>query len=319
MSQFNENSKKVFSEQLKLLMENWKESKGKKLPQQDLADALHVTRETVSRWINGRNTPLDDETLVTDLCDFFSVPRTYFSKNNYEDGWTMIDPETHRNLNENCQAVADHIGLLPSFVSLLKEIPELADSVIRASWVDGYMQSFSPDVPTIPEHLFQFVSSTGVKIYPPEDVLYMLRVIQQDAVEYLQFLFSKYSREYDKYFEQVKKIARKTKNSEVEAVQGRDGLVEVNSQTGEEYPKKPINVFSDTLQGREGLSLDETRMLDLYRTISEEGKNAICKAILQERKVHPSKKTKAIKDAVRKAIETREPVPPVSEIYPGEE
>ena len=280
---------------------------------------MHVSRETVSRWVNGRNTPLDDEAKMASLCDFFSVPRAYFSKNNYEDGWTMIDMETHRELNERCEGVAKKIGLRPTFVSMLKEVPELADSVIQVSRVDMYMQSFSPDVPAIPEHTFQFVSSTGVKIYPSNDVLYMLRVIQRDMDEYLQYLFSKYSKEYDNYDEQVKEFTRKTKNQEIITIRRRGRVIEVDSKTGEEHPKKPINIFSDKLRGREDLSLDESEALNLYRTISEEGKNIVYSTMKQEQKKHPSKRTKAIKKAARESIQTDEPIPPTSEIYAEEQ
>lgn len=319
MSQLEENNRKVFAEQLKTIIKRWEEAKGEKLSQQKLADSLFVSRETVSRWVNSRNTPLDDEVIMTSLCDFFSVPRAYFSKYNYGDGWTFIDIETHKNLNENCKAVAERIGLRPSFVSLLKDVPEFADYVIQVSWVDGLMQSISPDVAAIPEHLYQFVSSTGVKIYPPDDVLYMLRVIQRDTEEYMKFLFSKYCKEYDNYCEQVKKITKKSKNHEVAVIQRRGGTLEVDSKSGEEYPKKPLNVFSDTLRGQEGLSIDEIRVLELYRTISEEGKDVVFDTIMQERKKHPSKRTKAIKTAVRKAIKTKESVLPVSETSAKEE
>ena len=318
MSQFEENTRKVFSEQLKTIIDSWEKANGKKLSQQTLADTLHVSRETVSRWVNGRNAPLDDKKMMADLCNFFSVPLAYFSKSNYEDGWTMIDMDTHILLNEHCKRVAEKIGLRPSFVSLLKDVPELADSVIHTSCIDAQQQSVSPDVPAIPDHLYQFVSSTGIKIYPPDDVLYMLRVVQRDMDEYLLFLFSKYRKEYDKYMNRVKNIQRKSKNNTIVETQKRGCFQDIDAETGEEYPKKPICVFSDKLHGQEGLSTDESCMLNLYRAISEEGKNIIYNTMIQERKKHPSKKTKAIKAAIRKSIGTREPVPPVSDIISEE-
>ncbi len=318
MSQFEKNRKQAFARQLQEIMKNRKTPNGKKLTQQALAKAVCVQRETVSRWVRGISCPLDDELVMSKLCNFLSVPPTYFTKNNYSDGWTMIDEKTHNDLNDNCSKVAEKIGLKSCFVAFLKENPELADHIIRSSWIDGIMQSLSPEVPEITEHLFQFVSSTGVKIYPPDDVLYMIRVVQRDTEEFVRFLLSKYTRIYDDYHASVREILRKSKTKESALVEERGSLIEIENESGMSYPKPPIVVFSDILRGREDLSVDENHILDLYRTINNEGKNAVYSVLMQERKKHPSKKTKAIREAVRKAIAEKKPVPPTSEIYPEE-
>lgn len=319
MSQFNENRKQLFAKQLQTLIESRKTHNGKKLTQQALADAVSVQRETVSRWVRGLSCPLDDELVMSKLCDFFSVPPAYFTKNNYFDGWTMINEEIHNDLNDHCAREAEKIGLKSSFVAFLKDNPELADQIIRLSRIDGMLQSLSPDVPKVPEHLFQFVSSTGVKIYLPDDVLHMMRIVQRDAVEYTRFLLSKYSKVFDDYDADLHEALRKSKSKETDVSKIRGSIIEVGRDSDIVYPKQPVDTFSDMLRGREDLSIDENRILDLYRTIDNEGKNSVYNTLIQERKKHPSKKTKAIREAARKAIAEGKPVPPLSEIYPDEE
>ena len=255
---------------------------------------------------------------MSKLCDFLSIPSTYFTKSNYLDGWTMIDEKTHNDLNNQCSLVAKKIGLKSSFVAFLKENTELADHIIRSSWVDGTMQSLSPNVPEMTNNLFQFVSSTGVKIYLPDDVLYMMRVIQRDTEEFILFLLSKYNRIYDNYHASVNEILRKSKTKESALVEMRGSLIEVDNDSGVEYPKPPVNIFSDMLRGREDLSIDESHILDLYRTIDDDGKKDVYRALIQERKKHPSKKTRAVREAIRKSIAENKPAPPASEILPEE-
>ncbi|MBQ6513743.1 MAG: hypothetical protein IJI09_03390 [Clostridia bacterium] len=79
-------------------------------------------------------------------------------------------------------------------LAYLKSNPEIADSIIASSWVDGLMQSLSPNVPQLPDHVFQFVSNSNVKIYPSEEDLYMLRLVQHDLTEYALFLIQKWSK-----------------------------------------------------------------------------------------------------------------------------
>ena len=146
----------------------------------------------------------------------------------------------------------------------------------------------------------------------------MLRIIQRDIEEYLPFLFSKYTIVYDEYHTNVSQIQRKSKNSEVVLSEKRGILIEQDSESGAVYPKSPVVMFSDMLRGREKLSVDENRMLDLYRSINDEGKDSVYSTLMQERKKHPSKKTRAIQAAMRKAISENKPMPPVSEIDPEE-
>ena len=73
------------------------------------------------------------------------------------------------------------------------------------------------------------------------------------------------------------------------------------------------------LRGRENLSIDENHILELYRSINEEGKNAVHTNLVSELQKHPTKKRQAIKEAIRKANEEGTPIPPLSEIWTEDE
>lgn len=145
-----------------------------------------------------------------------------------------------------------------------------------------------------------------------------MRIVQRDAVEYARFLLSKYSKVFDDYDADLHEVLRKSKSKETDVSKIRGSIIEVDRDSDIVYPKPPVDTFSDMLRGREDLSIDENRILDLYRTIDNEEKNSVYKTLIQERKKHPSKKTKAIREAARKAIAEGKPIPPLSEIYPEE-
>ena len=193
---FEENRKKVFAAQLKDLMEKWKETTGKKLTQAKLAEHVHVDSKTVSRWLSGETYPLNDENAMRILCDFFKVPHDYFGKSAAL-GLSLTEKSIHDRLDNGCHKLAERIGLSSSFVEFIKGNPDAADKIISLSQYSEILQSDSPDVPELPDKVFQFVSSvTGVKIYPSEAVLRMLRVIQRDVEEYTGFLLDKYAKEF---------------------------------------------------------------------------------------------------------------------------
>lgn len=317
MSQFSENRKLIFAKQLKAIMVNRKDENGKKLSQASLARILFVERETVSRWINGKNCPLNDSLIMSKLCDYFHVPPEYFTSIDYEEeGLTIIDKEMHKRLNEACETTAKQIGLESSFVRFLKSNPKYADIIIRYSSVDCILQSFSPSVPKLEENTYQFISSSGEKIYPSDDVLYMLRVIQRDVYDQINYLLHKYCKVFEVYNKKKQAISDKAKTNYTETIARRGCVIDINGVSGIEYPKPPLNVFFDMLRGRDDLSIDENHMLELYRSINEKGKDSIYEALIQERKKHPSKKLKAANDAIKKAHEKNISVPPLSEKEP---
>ena len=306
MSQFEENGKKMFSDQLKSVMKTWEKTNGKKLSHAKLANEIHVARETVSRWLRCESCPLDDENTLKSLCEFFKVPRAFFSKSNYDKGWTMVSEETHKELQADCAATAKKIGLSESFVRFVKETPSLSDSVISASWIDAGMQSLSPEVPET-GNLFQFSSSSGVKIYPSDEALYMLRVVQRDLTEYASFLIQKWSKVIDD-------AHKKEMGKEWET-----GNYTVRAHSGEEYTST-CERFAFELRGRGSLTPGASLLVDMYNGMTGDEQEKLLrethKAFRESRKKNPQ--AQKIRKAVREAMQTGDPVPPLSEILSAE-
>lgn len=199
MSQFEENKRKRFSDTLRQLYRHWRENVDPKLSQEKLAEELYVARETVSGWLNGRQYPQPD--MIVKLAAYFHVPPGYLSGEELHQGLTLLDEKAHKELEARCESVAERIGLSPAFVSFIKENPALSDLIVSLCWVNPAVQSLDPAVPELKENTFQFVSSSGVKVYLPDDVLQMLRCVQEDLSEYLPFLFQKHRKVIDDFFD----------------------------------------------------------------------------------------------------------------------
>lgn len=198
MSQFEENRKKEFSSVLRQLKENWQSAHGS-LTDEDLAEALDVSRESVNRWMNGSSYP--SKSKLSALAEFFHVPVSFFSeKKDKPQGLTLTDESAHRILEEQCEKAAAQCGLSPAFVSFIKSDPALADLIVSLCWVNPEAQSFDPSVPEVPSNVFQIVASSGIKVYPPHDVLLMLSIVQQDLIEYARFLVRKHGQVIEDYY-----------------------------------------------------------------------------------------------------------------------
>ena len=234
MSHFEENRRKRFSEALKKLYQERKKNADPKLSQEKLAEELFVARETVSGWMNGKQFPQPD--MIVKLESYFNVPPGYFSSKKERKGLTLIDEKAHSVLEEECERYAKMIGLSPAFVSFIKESPGLSDLIVSLCWVNAETQSLDPSVPEIKENVFQFVSSSGVKVYLPKEVMQMLRNVQEDLSEYLPFLLQKHGKVIDEYF-----TANKGKG--------------VN----------PVSRYALIRRGMGGLSDVEAAMVDMYR------------------------------------------------------
>ena len=256
MSQFEENKKRVFSDQLKQLIKGYEKANNTKLTQEEIGNKIHVSRETVSGWINCKTYPNEDAR--KSLCKIFNVPEYYFTKSNYEEGWTEIDEKTHDDLEKECEDTSSRIGLNKSFVAYLKSSPEIADAIIAASWVDGLMQSLSPNVPKLPDHIFQFVSSSDVKIYPSGEVLYMLRLVQRDLTEYALFLIKKWSK--------VIKDAHNQHDTGEEIYRGAYGW---RTASGKEYTPASDRLALELI-GRGSLSTGASMLVNMYNGMADE-------------------------------------------------
>lgn len=232
MSQFENNRKKEFASVLRQLKQNWQSAHGS-LTDEDLAEAVDVSRESVNRWMNGSSYPSKGK--LSALAEFFHVPVSFFSeKKEKQQGLTLIDENAHSVLEEQCEKLAESIGLSPAFVSFIKERPGLSDLIVSLCWVNPKIQSLDPSVPEIPENVFQFVSSSGVKVYLPKEVIQMLRNVQEDLSDYLLFLLQKHRKVIDEYFTDHKGI-------------------------------EPASRYALIRRGMGGLSDIEAAMVDMYR------------------------------------------------------
>ena len=244
IQQFEENKKAAFAKKLRKLMDGWSESHGKKLTQDALAAAINASRYTVTGWLNEKVFPSDSA--IPALCEFFGVPPTYFDPEEGELIYT--DEQRHKDLDQICRRAADHVGLSESFVRFVKESPGLADLVIAASWVNSIVNPPDSKVPET-DSPFQFVSSSGVRIYLPDEVIFMLRCVQRDLEEYAGFLIRKYSQPINDYYRPAA---------------GQDRV-------------SPLSVFARDLDGMSALSPDETSMVSIMRLMDDQGRMELAK------------------------------------------
>lgn len=271
MSHFEENRRKRFSEALKKLYQERKKNVDPKLSQEKLAEELFVARETVSGWMNGKQFPQPD--MIVKLESYFNVPPGYFSSKEERKGLTLIDEEAHSVLEEQCERFAERIGLSPAFVSFIKESPALSDLIVSLCWVNPKIQSLDPSVPEIPENVFQFVSSSGVKVYLPKDVMQMLRNVQEDLSEYLPFLLQKHRRVIDEYYSSHRGIEPASKYALIR--RGMGGLSDVEAAMVDMYRLHP-----DLPEQRKG-----ERIARFLRNVGKEKQRAVELAAASEEEV----------------------------------
>ena len=261
--QFEENRKSAFAKKLRALMDGWSESHGKRLTQDALADAIHASRFTVTNWLNEKAYPSDSA--FPDLCSFFGVPPTYFDPEESE--LIFTDEQRHRDLDDLCRRNARHVGLSDSLLQFIKERPGLADLVISASWVNPVINPPDSKVPNT-DSPFQFESSSGVRIYLPDEVIYMLRLVQRDLEEYAGFLIRKYSQTISDYR---------------------------RPSAGQDRPQQsPLTSFSLDLEGASGLTPDEYSVVSMVRLMDEKGRIELAKQAAHI--VHRQRKQSRIPD-----------------------
>lgn len=244
ITQFDEGRKRVFAKKLRALMESWEQSHGQNLTQDALADAIHASRFTVTGWLNEKSFPSDS--MIPALCQFFSVPPTYFDPEESELIYT--DEQRHKDLDQLCRRAADHVGLNESLLRFIKESPALADLVIGASWVNPVVNPPDSQVPNT-DSPYQFQSSTGIRIYLPDEVIFMLRCVQRDMEEYAAFLIRKYSQPINDYYRPA---------------------------AGQDHAS-PLSVLSRDLDGMAALSPDESSMVSIMRLMDDKGRMELAK------------------------------------------
>lgn len=259
---YDENRRRIFAARLKGLIDKWELANGKKLSQAKIGEAVNYSRETVNGWLSGKHIP--EERTIELLCRFFSVPRNYF---NPAEDMIFSDEAHHKELAAEAEETAREIGLSPAFLMFIKENPALADMVISHSWIDAVLQSFSPEVPENPDCPYQFISSTGAKIYLPAEVLYMLRVVQRDLIEYAGFMIEKWSKVIAAAHEQEKNAGPMgTGPSGTFAIKSGERIVSARSR------------FMLELAGRSGLTLDQSFIADAFNRLDKTGQKKLAEA-----------------------------------------
>ena len=249
VSQFEQNRRDALGKKLRELMDRWRAAHpGEKLTDDTLAAAVHASRESVNGWKNGKAFP--SGTYLSDLCSFFGVPPTYFDP--ADDELIFTDEQRHRDIENLCRRAAAHIGLTESLLRFIKESPGLADLVISASWVNPVV---NPPDSKVPDNgsAFQFESSSGVRVYLPDDVLYMLRCVQRDLEEYASFLIRKYSQVISSHYQASEKDRR----------------------SADYVP--PVSRFALDLDGMASLSPDESSVVSIFRLLDEKGRKELAK------------------------------------------
>lgn len=246
MEQFTKNQRRIFREKLSQAMISWSKAHGERLTHEKLAEKIIVRRETVTRWLNGSSCPVHDGNTMKKLCEFFNVPVSYFDG----EGLTLTREDLHEDFEIEIERKAAKLGINPAFVAFIKSTPALADAVMSAMITDTTIQSFSPDVPDT-GNAFQFISSTGTKLYPPGDVLLMLRLVQRDLTEYASFLIEKYTDIIrDAFTEAYERSANK-------------------NDSGENYISAGTRLMLD-LKGRKGLTPSESLLVDAFRSCKQD-------------------------------------------------
>ena len=307
MTQFETNRKMKFSKKLKTIIQKWEEANGKTLSQAELAAQVHAARETVNSWLTGRNFP--SKAAIDDLCKFFSVPPEYFNPEPESiEEFILLDEGMHKQLSGECEQTARRIGLDFSLVQFLKNNPALADSIVSVSWVDALIQPDEKDIPDNPDGSpFQFTSSSGVKIYLPPEVLYMLRVVQRDLTEYASFLVQKWSKVI---------VSAHNETAGKEWFTGGDGT---RSRSGEEYISASHR-FALELKGRGSLTPGASLIVDMYNGMTGREQEQLITttktAFHESQKKNPQ--AQKVRKAVREAMKTNKPVPPLEKILEEE-
>ncbi len=302
MSQFENNKKKMFAETLRDLIKDYEKQHGEKLTQEVFAEKMGVVRETISYWLNGKSYPGTEA--IDRMCTFFALPHNYFSTIGEDEGLTLTSKKMHDDLQREAEETANKIGLKSGLYAFIKENPALADAIVAASWVDAGLQSFNPNVPELPDHTFQIKASSGVKIYPPDEVLYMLRVVQRDLEEYALFLIQKWS-----------KVIQEAMDDK----QGRGVLYDGYDAAGNEFVSAKQRYHLE-LKGQSSLTPGSSLIADIYKLAAPDGQRAMIKAaqsVFHEyRKKDP--KAQKVRKAVTKARISGKPLPPVDEILKDE-
>ena len=291
---YDDNRKMIFAARLKKLMKDWEKVNHEPLTQKRLAEKLHYSRKSVNGWLTEKRIP--DKKTIAELCGFFSVPAEYFSVQLEDE--IFVNESWHKELAAEAETTALNIGLSTNFLQFIKENPSLADAVLSHARFDALLQSDNPAVPENKGCPYQFIGSTGEKIYLPEEILLLLRIVQRDLTEYAEFLIHKW--------------AKVISDSEKEKIQGGAILEGSFGSTFEKSQKEftpARDRFINELNGYGSLSGSAAKVARWYSALdSREQTKALNDMYSAYRHKGRTREERAIKNAVRFAMQNGVPV-----------
>lgn len=94
------------------------------MTQEELAEALDVSRQTISKWESDSAFPETEKTLV--LCELFGCTMDGLLRGDLTKEYTESDKEYDRHMNHFSAAIAGFVGLLLVGVALLVMLPALS-------------------------------------------------------------------------------------------------------------------------------------------------------------------------------------------------
>lgn len=291
---YDDNRKMIFAARLKKLMKDWEKGNNEPLTQKRLAEKLHYSRKSVNGWLTEKRIP--DKKTIAELCGFFSVPADYFSVQLEDE--IFVNESWHKELAAEAETTALNIGLSANFLQFIKENPSLADAVLSHARYDALIQSDSPAVPENKGCPYQFIGSNGEKIYLPEEMLLLLRIVQRDLIEYAGFLIQKWS----------KLISEAHKEASLGGGVFESSFGSYFEKTDKEYTPAKVKLINE-LNGYGSLSGSAAHIVRWYSALdSREKTKALNDMYLAYRNKGRTREERAIKNAVRFAMENNVPV-----------
>lgn len=146
----------------------------------DLADEIHVHRNTLSKWLNGQIAPPIEE-----LCSKFNVTPDFFVAQNLDE-MDLVDEQHHKWMQEDAAEAARKYHVSKSFLWYLKSDPDAQHEILNNQPTDGYLNSFDPDVPDVGSP-FQFSLKNGKKAYLNETGMKIIGELEREVRDYTTF------------------------------------------------------------------------------------------------------------------------------------
>ena len=162
MTNLDKSAKRIGRNITNLLIENEKS-------QQELADAIGVSKSTVSTWANGKRIPRMDK--VDKMCQFFGVPRSAILGDT--DGVTRFVDESTKKLSQLPMWQKSEEDFKKK---VLEIVNESKDNSEQEYYDDEVVQIITDRLRTNPEYGLLFKAAADLK---PEDIELVQKFIER--------------------------------------------------------------------------------------------------------------------------------------------